>query len=406
MKTFEYKGFDLDGRPCKGLVEALDTKGAREKLSKTGILAKRITATGARRDIPAEPTGKKAFSTELRGTFYREVGSLIRAGIPITRTLEIIIESPESGVFRPLLAGARDAVREGVPFAEALAEASSAVTPFEKALISVGERSGALGEVVEMLAGYVEEQQYIADRVKTALIYPAIVIVVAVVIATAVFTFVLPSTNKYLVEMNIPIPAVTRFLLGFGRMFVAWIGPVAAIVVAGLLYARYRIRTDLSFRRTVDRFCFRLPLIGRGRSIMANLRFSRSLSVLLRGGVPLLEGVDMAGRAVGSSWIEGQMKDAVEAIRNGSSLADAIRTIPPLSSSLPGWIQAGEASGELESLLGKVSERYEKRWERFVTRSLGLIEPVIILMLGGFVFLVAVAILMPIMAANRILQFQ
>jgi general secretion pathway protein F len=406
VKTFEYKGFDLDGRPCKGLVEALDTKGAREKLSKTGILAKKVTATGTSSDIPAAPNRKQVFSTELRGTFYRELGSLLRAGVPITRTLEIIIESPESGVFRTLLAGVRDDVREGVPFAEALAQASGSVTPFETALISVGERSGALGEMVEMLAGYVEEQQYIADRVKTALIYPAIVIFVAVVVATAVFTFVLPSTNKYLVEMNIPIPAVTRFLLGFGRMFVAGILPVAALIVGGLLYARYRIRTDVSFRRALDRFYFGLPLIGRGRAIMANLRFSRSLSVLLRGGVPLLEGVELSGHAVGSSWIEGLMKTCVESVRNGSSLADAVRSVPPLASSLPGWIQAGEASGELESLLAKVSERYDKQWERFITRSLGLIEPVIILILGGFVFLVAVAILMPIMAANQILQFQ
>jgi general secretion pathway protein F len=403
VKTFEYRGFDFDGRARKGLVEAPDTKAAREKLAKGGVLANKVSPAG-QRTVGGGSSRGDGLNVELRGTVYRELGALLRAGLPMVKALDILIDSPEMAACQASLAGVRDAIREGASLAEALTKASDRVTAFERSLIAVGERSGTLGEVIERLASFLEEQQALKDRVKTALIYPAIVLVLALVVAIGVFVFVLPRTATFLDEMNIPMPLITRLMVGAGRFVTIWGLPIGIVAVLGILYLRKRAAADDAIRRRLDRKLFSLPLIGTGYTVLVNLRFSRTLAVLLRGGVSLVEGLSLAGNASGSAWVAHLASEAAESVRHGSGLAEAVRNIPPLSATLPGWIQAGEASGDLENLLLNASDRYQSRWDRFVVRSLGLIEPVIVVLLGVFVLFVALAILAPIIAANDVLQ--
>jgi len=403
VKTFDYRGFDFDGRVRKGLLEALDVKDAREKLARTGILADRILAAG---DHAANTqfSKKSGFSLDQRSVVYRELGTLLRAGLPMVRALEVLIDSPEMGEGRGLLARTRDDIKEGVSLAEALGKASKSVTVMEQALIAVGERSGTLGDALDRLATYLEEQQVVKDRVRTALMYPAIVVAVALVVAVGVFVFVLPQTGKVLAGMRIEVPAITRLMIWVGRVLAIGIVPIVAILTLLVLRARRRIGTEPASRMEFDRKCLLIPVLGRGTMILANLRFSRTLSILLHGGVPLVEGLQLAGRATGNTWIEHLSMAAAESVKHGGSLSDAVRSIQPLSETLPGWIQAGEASGNLEGLLLNASDRYQRQWMRFVSRSLGLLEPIVILCLGIFVLLVALAVLLPIISANEILK--
>lgn len=403
MNTFDYRGLDLKGRTRKGLVEALDPKDAREKLSRNGILVERISPAGGRQPRLLL-SRKRGLSLDHRAVIYRELGALLRAGLPVVKALDILIDSPELGQACGILARTRDDIREGQSLAEAISRASESVTVLEKALIAVGERSGTLGDALDSLASFVEEQQSVKDRVRTALLYPAIVLVVALVVATGVFTFVLPQTQKVLLEMHIAVPAITRVMMGLGKAFAVCGIPLAVTLALVVLWFRRKTRKEPALRMDLDRRIFALPMFGRGVTIMVNLRFSRTLATLMHGGVPLVEGLQLAGRATGNTWVENLAGSAAESVRHGGSLADAVRKIPPLSETLPGWIQAGEAGGNLESLLRNAGERYQRQWLRFITRSLGLLEPVIILLLGIFVLLVALAVLMPIISANQLIK--
>jgi len=406
LKTYHYKGFDRDGRSRRGLVEALGVKDARERLAKTGVFAEKIEAVGGMARTVPGTAGNVGLTDERRIMAYRELGALVKAGLPMVRAIEVLIDSPEIGDARGRLAAVKDAVREGASLEDALGGASAKVGPFEKAMIAAGERAGTLGDVLEKLSSFMEEQQSLKERVRTAMIYPLIVVSVAVIVAVGVFVFVLPQTGKFLHEMRLPVPLVTRIMMSVGNIVAICGVPVVALVVLAVAYFRRRLRTSESVRLKFDRRLFSAPIIGRGYSLLANLRFARTFSMLLRGGVAAVDAIILSGRATGSVWITSLSESAAETVRHGGSLADAVRVMPPLASTLPAWIQAGEAGGNVENLLDNAAERYQRQWERFVTRSLGLLEPAIILALGVFVLVVALSVLLPIIAGNQALQAQ
>jgi len=391
MKTYGYRGFDRAGRVCRGLVEALNVKEAREKLAAEGTLAERITLSGRRMNFPAEG----------RAIVYRELSALLGAGVPLVRALDNLIQSPELGPVHLLLAGVRDRVREGMPLAAALGEASGSVSAFETAIIDAAERSATVEATLERLASFLEEQERLREKVQAALIYPLIVLSMGICVAVVMLGLLLPRARNIVEGGQMTLPALTRFMIAFGALTMRW--GLAALLAGSLAVAwlRMRLKRDPRWREQWDRRMLGLPFFGRGYTLLVNLRFARTLGILLGGGVSLIESVVLAGRATGSEYTSGRAKEAAEAVRHGSSLADAVRNIPPLADSLPGWLQIGEASGDLQRLLDSAARRYQAQWERFVARGLSILEPALILVIGGFVLLVTVSVLLPILSLTR-----
>jgi general secretion pathway protein F len=391
LKTFEYKGFDSAGRSSKGLVEAVSLKEAREKLKQGGILAERVTVTGK----------KLAFSAEKRAMMYRELSALLGAGLPLVKALDNLIQSPEMGEARSLMAGVRDSVREGTSLAQALSDASSSVTAFERAIIEAAERTATVEMMLERLASFIEEQERLRERVQGALIYPSIVVTVGVCVAIVMLGLLVPRARDILAGGNTPLPVLTSIMLGVGR-FLAIAGLPLIAAAAGVIYwFRGRLRNDVDYRRLWDARLFGFPIIGKGYVILSNLRFSRTLAVLIHGGVSLIDGLVLAGRATGSPWIARLIEAQAETVRHGGTLSDAVRNVPPLSATLPAWIQTGEASGEIERLLTSASQRYQDQWDRYISRCLSFVEPILILLIGGFVLLVTISVLLPVLSMTK-----
>jgi general secretion pathway protein F len=190
-------------------------------------------------------------------------------------------------------------------------------------------------------------------------------------------------------------------MIALGAFLSRWGAAGAAVVAGAAIGFRRHIRTDGAARIRWDRFLFRLPLWGNGYALLVNLRFARTLAILLRGGVPLLDGFVLAGRAGGSPWVESLVKFEAESVRHGGTLAAALRRIPPLARSLPGWVQTGEAGGEMDRLLDAAARRFQGQWDRFVARCLSLLEPSLILLIGGFVLLVTLSVLLPIISMTQ-----
>ena len=395
MNTYQYKGYDSSGSVQRGLIEALEPKAARQKLLAQGIHPESVDPIG--HGVRTTSRWRPGFSSDLRGVFYRELAALLSAGFPVVGAIELLLENPELRTVHDILARVRDELRAGRTLSGSLGQASEAVSPFEEAVLDVGERTASLSTVLDRLADYLEEQGAVRERIISALIYPAVVVAFLIPVVVFMLGWVLPGFIDILLEGGQSLPALTRGVQAFGWVVIYGGVPLLLIMgVAGIL-ARRKIARDPAFAIAVDRVCFRLPIVGAVYTQLVNMRFSRTLAILLEGGVALVDGLVYAARATGSAWISDLMNESQKSVVDGASLSDSLRRVPPLSSVLPGWVQAGEASGSLAALLEHASLRFQRQWERAMNRLVALVEPTLIIVVGVFVLLVMLAILLPVM---------
>lgn len=397
MRTFEYRGFNAAGAVSRGLVEADGAKQARAQLAARGVFVENLTSAGSEASGGAD---RRAFHRSgVRSSIYRETASLLRSGFTLIRALDFLIESPELQNCRGLLAGVRDRIKEGTDPVQALTEAGR-LSVFEAAFLDAGRRSGALDAGLDRAAAHLEEGIRIRDRLLSAAIYPAVVGILALVVAVVLLGVLLPSFAGIWKEAGVELPWITRGLLAIGRGM-RWGLPLGLLALGALGFQLRRRPLSPQVRLTLDRRIFRLPWVGRARAALVSMRFARTVSLLLNSGVQLLEALDLAGRAAGSRWVETRMAEELEAVRHGGRLSDSLRRIPPLAVHLPGWVEAGEAGGDLATLLQSAANRASEVWDRLLTRGLSLLEPVLFILLGGFVFLIALAVWLPILSLSR-----
>ena len=399
MTTFEYKGFDASGHVQSGLIEAADLKDARKRLAVRGILPEALQAAGG--PASRRTTKATAFPADIRTMFYRELAALLGSGVALVPALDVILLAPELDKARTLLAAVRDAVREGRPLSAAMAGTSAQVTPFEQAVMEVGERTGGMGEALDRLAAFLEEQEKLREKLMTALLYPCVVVSLAVVIGGLVLVFMLPMVQRLFEQTNLKLPLLTQVMLTGGRALGAFLLLLAVGAVGGVSFFRRRLRTDEALRIRMDRRLFSIPLVGGGWRDLTSLRFVRVLGLLLERGVGLIESVPMAGRASGSAWLADCARRETGAMGEGKPLVEVIRGIRPLHPSLAAWVQAGEAGGNLTGLLDNAAQRFQQSWDRLASRGMMLLEIGMTLVVGLFITLIALAVLLPILQMNK-----
>lgn len=395
MSSFGYRGMDAKGRRREGLLEADDAKGARSRLAKMGILAERVWAAG---EGPAE--GKGRFPAAARARVYREMAALLESGVPAVGALEVLLGGPEPDGTRMALATIRDGVKGGKPFSAA-AGAVGEVGPLETAVMEVGERTGGMDAALGRLAGFLEEQTRLREKYLSALLYPAVVGGLAVVLGGSVMAFMLPRMEALLTETGMPVPLLTRAVFGGGRVLGALLLAGAAVAAAGWAWARRRAGADGEAARRWETRVNRIPVAGSMRREAAALRFTQTLALLLERGVGLLEGLPLAAKASGSAVMEAEAARETEELARGKPLAEVIRGIASLPESLAAWIQAGQSGGNLAGLLGHAAKRMQEQWERRTARSTTLLEIGTTVGIGLFVGLLALAVLLPVLQMNK-----
>lgn len=398
MSTFSYRGFDAAGHAARGMIEASSAKEARERLTRSGIFPEHLGEGGRGRVVGRRAGG---FGLAERAMVYEEMAAMLSAGLSVERALDVLLAAPELASIRSILADVRDRIRDGASLAVALAETGGDVPDYECAIVEVGESSGTLSRMFRELASFLEDQRALRDRVRNAMIYPTIVICVAILVAVGMLGFLVPWVSSLLLDTGRELPPLTRAMVVLGT-WVKWGGIplLGALVLAALVLAR-RTREDAALAVGLDRRMFRAPVAGRALSLLVNLRFAHTLAMLLDGGVPLVDGLPLAGRCTGNRWVAQLVEAQAKRVRHGTSLADALQDVPPLAVSLPGWVRAGEASGDLVGMLRSAASRYRRLWDAYVQRVLGLLEPAVVLLVGLFTALVALAILLPLLAVSR-----
>ena len=400
MTTFEYRGFSSTGRSVRGLVEAPDAKRARALLAARGVAVEALAPASA-----AAPSGTRAMRLPPapRAAAYRELAALLESGVPLVPALEVLLEAPLPVPHRLALAALRDGVREGAPFSAVLARLPLRASPLEFAVLQVGERTGTLAQSFARLADSLGESIALRDRTFSALLYPAVVVVVALLLGSGVSLFLLPRVQRLLDSAALPVPALSRFLFGSGRFLGAAVLVAMAIGALALRAAVRRARRDPELAVRLDRRLLGVPLLGAAHRELAALRFLRVLALLLERGVALVEALPLAARASSSPLLASEIDRETDLLARGKPLSDVFRDAAPLPPSLSSWVRAGQSGGDLPGLLLHAADAIRQAFDRRSSRALTLVETALTLAVGLFVALLALAVLLPVLHMNHAL---
>jgi general secretion pathway protein F len=406
MPVYAYKGVTAAGKPAKGHLDADSSRGARAKLRSDGIFITDFRESSAETVTRSESGPRFNINISLPSLFQRvsaldlalvtrQASTLLSAGIPLVEGLAALTEQVENTRLKSVLGQARDRVNEGATFADALAQ-SGVFPDLYVSMVRAGEAGGALERVLERLADYLESQVRLRNKVSSILIYPTVMFAFALLVVGVLVTVVLPQITDLLLTLDQPLPFYTRWIINLSNFVLEAWWMILLVIVAAALTLRSLIRTEKG-RRSWDRILLRLPVAGRVVRLVAISRFTRTLSTLLSGGLPIVRALDTA-KDVADNTVLGEAIDrARESITEGASVAQPLRAsgeFPPLVTHM---IDVGERSGQLEAMLAKVADTYDEQVETTVTRLTALLEPLLILFMVGIVVVIILATLVPLL---------
>lgn len=410
---YEYKAYSADGKAQKGLIEADSQKTARQKLKKQGLMPTDINEKGAIKTTSSgspgaaqQPAGGLPFVGNRVGVrdislMTRQLASLIKANIPLVEALTALVEQIERPALRVALSQVRQDVNEGISLARAMGKHPKIFDTIFVNMVEAGESSGTLTLVLMRLADLKEAQMRLRSKVISGMTYPALMLTVAVVLVLAIFTFVIPKLAKVFDSMNKPMPAVTKFLIWFSGWLVDWWWLLAAATFVAVVIFKRSISTP-SGKARWDAFKLRTPLFGPLIRMVAVTRFASTMATLLGSGVPILTAMNIAKNLVGNDPIANAIAVARENITEGQSIAEPLRRsgeFPPLVIHM---IAIGEKTGELPGMLTNIAETYEEQVNAKIDGMTALLEPVMIIGMGGFVGFIVMAIMIPLMDIGNI----
>jgi general secretion pathway protein F len=404
MALFEYKAIGLDGKASKGHVESDSLKTARQKLKKQGLMVTDIFEKNA-----ASPKGKSASLTLFSGgvsqeevaVMTRQLASLVKANIPLVDALNALVDQIESVGLKTHLAQVREAVNEGSSLAKALVQHPKAFDNIYVNMVEAGESSGTLSLVLLRLADLKESQTRLRRKVIGGMTYPAIMFLVAIAVLVGIFAFVIPKLQQIFVSMNKALPLTTEILIWISvQMTTWWWAMLIGVGLTAALFNRY-INTTRG-RERWDRFKLSAPIFGKVTRMAAINRFASTMSTLLGSGVPILTAMNIAKNLVGNVHIARAVENARSNITEGQSIAEPLRRsgeFPPLVIHM---ISIGEKTGELPGMLKNVADSYEEQVSTAVDSMTALLEPAMIVFMGGTVGFIVVSVITPLMEMSNL----
>lgn len=401
MPAFEYEAVDLAGKARRGVVSADSPRAARRELRRLRLTPLSLSAPreeragrfGAARAEPRIKRGELVLLT-------RQLAALLAATTPLEEALSAIALQAEPRARTRLLA-VRERVMEGWRFADALAEDPKSFPALYRAVIAAGEISGDLAGVLERLAVMLEKDRAMRSKALAALIYPMVLFVVAGGVVTLLMTAIVPRIVEQFNAFGGDLPAVTRFVVGLSEFLSAY--GLYCLGAAGLLAVGFwQAMKRPPFKRAVDRALLQLPVLGPLLRGLDGARFARTLSTLFAGGAPLLESLAGAQRTVGNDFIRERLDGAIAQVREGSSLAAALKRAAALPPIMTHMVAAGERAGSVPALLDKAAAQLEEEFDAASTVALRLLEPAIIVAMGGAIMLIVAAIMLPILRLNAL----
>ena len=401
MEAFRYEALDAAGRTVSGVVQADTPRQARTQLRAQGLHPTSVDLVRAR-ERARQPWARGISSDEL-SMVTRQMATLLASGLTMEQSLSALIEEASVPITREVLGGVKSEITAGLSLAAALGTYDRSFPDFYRALVHGGEESGALPTVLQHLADYLDARQTLKQKTSLALLYPVLVTLVAISIVTGLLVFVVPQIVQVFQQSRQSLPLLTRALIGLSDFLRAAWPYLAVIGIGAVAAARLALRRDAP-RRSWHSLMLGTPWLGTLIRGVNTSRFASTLAILVGGGVPLLSALNSGARVMTNMVMREAVERAIERVREGESLARALgatRVFPPLMVHL---VASGEVSGKLEQMLQRVAQLETQALERRLAVFLTLLEPVMILVMGGVVLMIVLAILLPIIEINQLVR--
>lgn len=398
MPAFEYEALDYSGRSRKGVVNAESARQARRELRRLALTPVRIAAP---REKPAGGRAEPRLSANDLVMATRQLSVLISASMPLEEALNAVATQTDKPGVRSRILAVRERVVEGWRFADALSEDPKSFSPLYCAVIAAGEASGDLGGVLDRLATMLEKNRSMKNKALAALIYPAALALIASGVVTTLMTQVVPKIVDQFNTFDAELPVVTKIVVGASH-FIAAYGLYCLLAAIIFAVAFWRAMKAPAFKLQVDRRILEAPLLGNLLRGLDGARFARTLSTLFAGGAPLLDSLIGAQRTIANDHIRTRLDGAITMVREGASIASAMRRANVLPPMMIHMLAAGERAGEVPVMLDKAALQLEEEFDTASTVALRLLEPAIIIAMGGVVMLIVISIMLPILRLNSL----
>jgi general secretion pathway protein F len=399
MPVYEYKGVTAAGKNVSGIQDGEGLKSVKAKLKKEGIIVLEIregsAARAARRDTLNFAFGSRVKLGDLANA-TRQLATLLSSGLPLMDALTVLVEQEEHAALQAALASVRDSVRGGASLADALKDNPKAFSQLYINMVSAGEASGTLEITLDRLADFLDEQVRFRGRIAAALAYPAFMMVIGVGMLFFIFSFVMPRIVGMFQDMKQQLPFITLLLLAVVKFLSSFWWLLLLAIAGGVYYFRRYAKTQTG-RENIDTRLLRLPVFGNLIRMIAVSRFTRTLGTLLQSGVPTLTALDIVKSVVGNTVLANAIQKARENVREGEPIADPLRRSGLFPAMVVQMVAVGEKSGELEKMLLKVSDSYDRSVETRIVGLMALLEPIIILTMGLIIGFVVIAIMLPML---------
>ena len=401
--NFRYKARAADGKIIEGALDADNQGMALEAIRQKGMMP--LAVNQAPRGVYTPKKQMTLFDKMQRiGTvpnksimvFFRQMATMVQAGLSLTMALEIIAEQEKSLIFRDTVNAVKNGIDQGLPMSQVMKQ-QPVFNSMMTALVQAGEEGGILDNALDRVAGLLEKQAALRSKIKSAMFYPAFVIFFAVSVVVLFIAFILPTFQEVFAQMDVELPALTRLMFEFGEYCQNnW--PYILLTIAAVIGFIVYLGKSKATKPMVDTLKLKVPIIS-GLVFKATMaRSSQTLASLVSAGVPILRGLEMAREVSGNYLVEKGYDDLLEAAKRGSSLGDAARGAKIFPVLICQMIRIGEETGQLDTMLEKVASWYDQELDEQVKALTSLIEPIMIVIVGGIVALIALAIFGPMVA--------
>jgi general secretion pathway protein F len=404
MPAFRFEALDASGKSTSGLLEADTPRAARSQLRAQSLVPLAVTqVVSAGTGSVGLRIGGRVFDSTGLAVWTRQLAGLVGSGLPLERALTALSDEAEDGKQRELVAHLRSEVNAGAPFARALASAPREFDDVYRGVVAAGEQSGALGRVLERLADDLEARQELKGRLIGATLYPAIVSVIAVVIVVFLVTYVVPQVATVFTSSKRALPILTVAMMAISGFLRSWGWLLVLCIAAGIGALLLALRNE-PFRERFDAGWLNLPLIGRLARGYNAARFAGTLAMLAGAGVPILKALQAAAETLSNRAMRADAMDALVLVREGAPLASALAGKKRFPGILAMFSRLGEQTGQLPTMLERAARQLSAEVQRRAMQMATILEPLLIVGMGGVVMLIVLAVLLPIIQLNSFVK--
>lgn len=406
MTVYNYRACDAQGQIQSGMLEADSVKRVRQALRERGLVPLDIQL------ISQKPKSTQGFFSGLKqrpvslsqlALFTRELANLLDSGMPVEQALGAAAEQSEFPRLRKTIMGVRDKVLEGYSLGNALAPYPNVFPTVYQATVAAGEHAGHLTDVLLRLADHLDRQITIRHKLQQAMIYPAVMTTVSIAVVFFLLVMVVPQMVGIFKDFDKELPLATRILLGISSGLSRYSVFILLGVIAFVAGFRWLLKKP-KFERKLDQYLLRLPVIGDLIILVNTARYCRTLGILFSASVPIEQAMQTAGELVSNLPMRSSVEAATQKVKEGSAIAAALKQSGYFLPLTIHFIANGEASGQLEEMLSRAALQQESRVNRFIDTSLTIFEPLLILIMGGVVLFIVLAILLPMFSMTQLIS--